>query len=83
MRSTQHPHIVDVHGVLSYTTASAPAPLISPLNGDFVAQTERIATSLNKIHQRRIVVERFENLAELVELLQALIERCEPYQFQV
>ncbi len=82
MRSTQHPHIVDVQGVLSYTTASAPAPLMSPLNRNFVEQTERIAASLNKIHAGRIVVQRFANLAELVELLQALIEQCEPYQFQ-
>lgn len=79
MRSSQNPHIVDVCGALSYSTASAPAPLVSPLNRQFVEQTERIAQSLNKIHANRIVVKRFANLAELAETLQELISSCEPY----
>lgn len=82
MRSTQHPHIVDVQGVLCYTTGAAPAPLISPLNGDFVEQTKRIAASLNKIHADRIVFAPFKDLAHLVEILQGLIADCTPYQFQ-
>ena len=82
MRSTQHPHIVDVRGVVSYSTASAPAPLISPLNRSFIEQTERIAQALNKLHADRIVVRPFANLAELVELLQGLISDCEPYTFR-
>lgn len=83
MRSTQNPHIVDVCGILSYSTASAPAPLISPLNRQFIEQTERIAQSLNKIHANRIVVKRFENLADLAEVLQELISTCEPYTFNL
>lgn len=82
MRSSQNPHIVDLCGALSYSTASAPAPLISPLNRNFVEQTERIALALNKIHAGRIVVKRFANLAELTETLQELISTCEPYTFQ-
>lgn len=82
MRSTQNPHLVDVCGALSYSTASAPAPLVSPLNRQFVDQTERIAQSLNKIHANRIVVKRFANLAELAETLQELISSCEPYTFR-
>jgi CRISPR-associated protein Cst2 len=82
MRSSQNPHIVDVCGALSYSTASAPAPLVSPLNRQFVEQTERIAQSLNKIHANRIVVKRFANLAELAETLQELISVCKPYSLQ-
>lgn len=82
MRSTQNPQLVDVCGALSYSTASAPAPLVSPLNRQFVDQTERIAQSLNKIHANRIVVKRFANLAELAETLQELISSCEPYTFR-
>lgn len=82
MRSSQNPHIVDVCGALSYSTASAPAPLVSPLNRQFVEQTERIAQSLNKIHANRIVVKRFANLAELAETLQELISVGEPYTLQ-
>ena len=83
MRSTQNPHIVDVQGTLSYSTAAAPAPLISPLNRQFIDQTERIAQSLNKIHTNRIVVKRFGNLADLAEVLQELISTCEPYTFKL
>lgn len=82
MRSTQHPHIVDVKGVVSYSTASAPAPLVSPLNRDFVEQMERIAQSLNQLHANRIVVQRFANLADLAELFGGLIGQCEPYAFR-
>jgi CRISPR-associated protein Cst2 len=82
MRSSQNPHIVDVCGALSYSTAAAPAPLVSPLNRQFIEQTERIAQSLNKIHANRIVVKRFANLAELAETLQELISACEPYTRQ-
>lgn len=81
MRSTQNPHIVDVRGAISYSTAPAPAPLVSPLNRQFVDQTERIAQSLNKIHADRIVVQRFADLAELAEVLQTLINTCKPYTF--
>lgn len=81
MRSTQNPHIVDVRGAISYSTAPAPAPLVSPLNRQFVDQTERIAQSLNKIHADRIVVQRFADLAELAEVLQTLINTGKPYTF--
>lgn len=83
MRSTQNPHIVDVCGVLTYSTAAAPAPLISPLNRQFVEQMEQIAGSLNKLHAGRIVVERFGSLAELAERLQHLTNHCEVYSLQV
>jgi CRISPR-associated protein Cst2 len=83
MRSTQNPHIVDVSGAIAYSTSSAPAPLISPLNRQFVEQMERIAGALNQLHENRIVVRRFGNLAELVEALQQLISTCEPYSLRV
>ena len=69
MRNTQNPHIVDVRGAIAYSTGPAPAPLISPLNRTFVDQMISIAASLNKIHEGRLVVERFESLAELVAIL--------------
>jgi len=83
MRSTQHPHIVNVQGAISYTTSSAPAPLVSPLNREFADQMEQIASSLNKIHADRIVVKRFESLAGLADLLQQLINECKPFSFSV
>jgi CRISPR-associated protein Cst2 len=79
MRSTQNPHIVDVCGAITYSTASAPAPLVSPLNRQFADQMERIAHSLNQLHSERIVTQRFGSLAELAEQLQRIISTCEPY----
>ncbi|HMN27684.1 MAG TPA: DevR family CRISPR-associated autoregulator [Caldilineaceae bacterium] len=79
MRSTQNPHIVDVCGAITFSTASAPAPLVSPLNRQFVEQMERITHSLNQLHSERIMIQRFGNLAELAEQLQQIITTCEPY----
>jgi CRISPR-associated protein Cst2 len=73
MRNTQNPHIVDVRGALAYSTGPAPAPLLSPLNRTFADQMVAIAASLNQIHAGRLVVERFESLAELVAILTRLI----------
>lgn len=83
MRSTQNPHIVDVCGALAYTTGSAPAPLVSPLNRKFDEQMAQIAQSLNKLHAGRIVIERFASLFELVDVLQRLVSESEPYVFKV
>lgn len=83
MRSTQNPHIVDVRGVLTYSTAAAPAPLISPLNRQFAEQMEQIADALNKLHAGRIKVERFGSLAELAERLQYLVNCGKVYSIKI
>ena len=79
MRNTQNPHIVDVRGALAYSTGPAPAPLLSPLNRTFADQMVAIAASLNKVHAGRLVVERFESLAELVEILTRLMAEGDIY----
>lgn len=79
MRNTQNPHIVDVTGVLTYSTGPAPAPLISPINGSFVAETEQIVAALNGIHANRVQLQAFASLGELAQHLQALIRTVEPY----
>ncbi len=81
MRNTQNPHIVDVRGAISYSTAPAPAPLISPLNGDFAVEMEQVASALNRLHQDRIHVLRFNSLAEFAQVMQDLIANAEPFTF--
>jgi len=81
MRNTQNPHIVDVKGAISFSTGPAPAPLISPLNGDFVDEMDQVATALNAIHQDRIQVQRFDSLAEFAVVMQKLIADTQPYAF--
>ena len=80
MRNTQNPHIVDVTGTLTYSTAAAPAPLVSPLNPDFVDQTKDIAASLNRIHDGRVHVEGYDSLASLANVMQGLLNECQPYE---
>jgi CRISPR-associated protein Cst2 len=79
MRNTQNPHIVDVVGVLSYSTGPAPAPLLSPLNADFVNETTQVVSALNQLHSERVQMRSFGSLAELATQMQGLISAVEPY----
>jgi len=81
MRNTQNPHIVAAKGAISYSTAPAPAPLISPLNRGFVDEMQQVAQALNGLHQDRIHVLPFNSLAEFAQLMQSLIADAQPYTF--
>ena len=81
MRNTQNPHIVDVTGTLAYSTGAAPAPMVSPLNPDFIGQTRDISASLNRIHDGRVHVEEYESLSGLADLMQGLLTECRPHEF--
>ena len=81
MRNTQNPHITDVQGVITFSTGPAPAPLISPLNGNFQQETAQVADALNALHQGRIVVKPFGSLAEFASIMQTIIADAEPYAF--
>lgn len=72
MRNTQNPHIVDVEGVLSYSTGPAPAPLLSPINSRFMDETLAVAEALNRLHAGQIVVQPFKGLAELANVISEL-----------
>lgn len=81
MRNTQNPHIVDVTGAVSFTTGPAPAPLISPINGNFDVQMRSVADALNRIHSGRVQIENFTSLAGLADVLQGLMSDCQPHAF--
>lgn len=81
MRNTQNPHIVAVKGAISYSTAPAPAPLISPLNGDFAVEMQQVADALNTLHQNHIYVLHFDSLAEFAQIMQTIIANAQPYTF--
>jgi CRISPR-associated protein Cst2 len=83
MRNTQNPHIVDVMGAVAYSTGPAPAPLVSPLNSRFDQQIGQIAQALNQIHEGRVQVASFGSLAELAEILQALLKDGRPHALTV
>lgn len=81
MRNTQNPHIVDVTGTLTYSTGAAPAPMVSPLNPNFIDQTKDISAALNHIHDGRVHVEEYTSLASLADLMQGLLTECQPHEF--
>jgi CRISPR-associated protein Cst2 len=80
MRSTQNPHIVDLQGVIAVSRDIAPAPTISPLNPDFVAQLEKIASAINSLRPNAIEIQPFANMAEFAERLAALVQAPQPYE---
>ncbi|MFZ1756325.1 MAG: DevR family CRISPR-associated autoregulator [Caldilineaceae bacterium] len=79
MRNTQNPHVVDVQGVLTYSTGPAPAPLLSPISASFASETKRIADALNRIHSGRVQVQEFASLGDLAEQIQQLVSVGHPY----
>jgi len=81
MRNTQNPHIVDVTGTLTYSTGAAPAPMVSPLNPNFIEQTKDISASLNRIHDGRVHVEEYKSLSSLADVMQGLLAECQPHEF--
>ena len=83
MRNTQNPHVVDVKGAISYSTGPAPAPLVSPLNHDFVGQMGKIAATLNKLHADRLHIHQFDSLAGLTDGLQELVSQAKPYTLAI
>jgi CRISPR-associated protein Cst2 len=74
-RNTQNPHVVDCQGVIAMSESHLPAPLVSPLNPDYVHQMEEISATLNGIRPETITTKRFENLAAAVRELATIAER--------
>lgn len=68
-RNTQHPHIVDFEGVVTLSSSTLPAPLVSAINPEFVQQVERIASSLNSLSHEStpIVTHCFDSMASFVD----------------
>jgi len=84
MRSTQLPHLVDMRGVLSWSEDVTPAPTFSALNPEFMEQSEKIRDALVMGQSEPTLhVERFNNFAELGQLLARLIAESAPLRFRV
>lgn len=80
MRAAQLPHIVNVEGVVSYSTQVLPAPMISPLNPDYLKEIDAIAHALNSLHEKAVIVRNFNNLGELATIMGELIKKTSPYR---
>ena len=84
MRNTQMPHMVALDGVVTVSYGVAPAPTISPLNPDFMREIEGTRDAINRLHENDvIVVNPFENVNELAQILSDLATETSPYAVQV
>ncbi|MFP3869857.1 MAG: DevR family CRISPR-associated autoregulator [Syntrophobacteria bacterium] len=79
MRAAQLPHTVALGGVVSFSTDVVPAPTVSPLNGDYQAEIEGVASALNSLHPGAVTVRPFGTLAGFAELMRELVETTEPF----
>lgn len=79
MRSSQAPHIVDVEGVLTYSTGPTPAPTVSPLKRDYREHIGGVVEQLSRVSSDTVGMSRFDSLASLTGLFGDLIEQVDPY----
>lgn len=79
MTSTQKPHITDFKGVVTVSNQLTPAPTISALNKDYKKEIIKISDNINKIEHEAIIVNEFNGLGQLSEILAKLIE-YKPYK---
>jgi CRISPR-associated protein Cst2 len=82
LTSTQFPHVVDVEGFVSTSESAAAAPLISPLNDDYIARAGRTAELLNRLHGSDSVhVKSFAGGEGLLEQMADILDRYEPGRY--
>lgn len=82
LTSTQLPHVVDVEGFVSVSASAAAAPLISPLNDNFIPRAERTAELLNVLHNHKAVeVLPFNGGEGLLERITDVVQNGEPGQY--
>jgi CRISPR-associated protein Cst2 len=84
MRSTQFPHLVDIRGVISWSSDTTPAPTFSALNPNFIEQSQRVRAALVDGQASPVVhVREFNGFAELSEQLMELIKTTHPLRLGV
>jgi CRISPR-associated protein Cst2 len=79
MRNTQNPHIINLEGVICYSTKTVPAPMVSGLTDNYPAEIVGIAKALNSLHPGAIKVIKFNGHADFAEKMANLINEVEPW----
>lgn len=72
-RNTMLPHVTDFKGIITISTSGQPAPTISPLNPNFIAETKVIMENFNKLSKDAISMKEFKSISEFTELMANLI----------
>lgn len=78
MRSAQAPHLVDVSGVVTYSTRSVPAPTASPLKDTYRQDLAALVDSLDSLVGDAVKQVPFDSLSDLTDITRSLIQ-AEPY----
>jgi CRISPR-associated protein Cst2 len=82
MRSAQAPHMVNLEGVLTVSTAPVPAPTVSPLNDGYIGQIEQTVEMLNRINGNVVGLYGFDATAGLANVIADLLETTAPYSLR-
>lgn len=82
MRSSQLPHLVDLRGVVTWSSDITPAPTFSALNPDFVEQCERVTRALTRGQPTpALSLRTFESFADLGDILAELVAESRPLRY--
>ncbi|HRR29376.1 MAG TPA: hypothetical protein P5270_08455, partial [Victivallales bacterium] len=77
MTSTRLPHAEGIEGVIVISESNFPAPVISPLNDEYISQEEELVKL-----QEGLSIKKFSNIAELSSLIGDLMKE-EIYELSV
>ena len=79
-RNTQHPHVLDFSGVVTTSTSTLPAPVLSGLNPNYRDEIKKIAGNLNRTTTGDpIAVTPFDGLAAFSGVMADIIGTVQPY----
>lgn len=79
-RNTQHPHILDFSGIISTSTSTVPAPVLSALNPGYREEIEKIAANLNRTATGEpISISKFGGIGAFTEKMADIIGKVKPY----
>jgi CRISPR-associated protein Cst2 len=91
MLNTQMPHLVNVEGVITVSSAILPAPTISPINEGYKEQIKKVVANLNGLpreslpgvpqEEEAVTSYPFASLAEFTEIMTRLTREAVPYRF--
>ncbi|MCW2279022.1 DevR family CRISPR-associated autoregulator [Heliophilum fasciatum] len=73
-RNTQHPHLINMTGVVTTSRNMTPAPTISPLKDSFIKEIVSVKEQLNRWSGNDVQCREFTNLAEFVQVMTDVAE---------
>jgi len=83
MRSTQNPHIVNFKGIITISHDVVPAPCISPLKPEFVADVQQVADAINTLRPNAVEVKTFSSLGEFAKIMVGIAEAAQPFSLSL